>query len=101
MCVRLWTVWVSICLLPSEIEEIARVADTGEPVELVQSETETTAAVVFKTIADPYVGKMSLFRVYSGEVKGDSTLYNPNKDVNEKIGKVFNLCGKNSLTQSR
>lgn len=37
---------------PSEIEEIARVADTGEPVELVQSETETTAAVVFKTIAD-------------------------------------------------
>lgn len=86
---------------PSEMMEIARVADTGEPVELVQSETETTAAVVFKTIADPYVGKMSLFRVYSGEVKGDSTLYNPNKDVNEKIGKVFNLCGKNSLTQSR
>lgn len=82
---------------PSEIEEIARVADTGEPVELVQSETETTAAVVFKTIADPYVGKMSLFRVYSGEVKGDSTLYNPNKDVNEKIGKVFNLCGKKQL----
>lgn len=40
---------------------------------------------------------MSLFRVYSGEVKGDSTLYNPNKDVNEKIGKVFNLCGKKQL----
>lgn len=82
---------------PSEIEEIARVADTGEPVELVQTEEETTAAVVFKTIADPYVGKMSLFRVYSGEVKGDSTLYNPNKDAYEKIGKVFNLCGKKQL----
>lgn len=82
---------------PSEIEEIARVADTGEPVELVQTEAETTAAVVFKTIADPYVGKMSLFRVYSGEVKSDSVLYNPNKDANEKIGKVFNLCGKKQL----
>lgn len=82
---------------PSEIEEIARVADTGESVELVQTEEETTAAVVFKTIADPYVGKMSLFRVYSGEVKGDSVLYNPNRDANEKIGKVFNLCGKKQL----
>ncbi len=82
---------------PSEIEEIARKADTAEPVELVQSETETTAAVVFKTIADPYVGKMSLFRVYSGEVKADSMLYNPNKDANEKIGKVFNLFGKKQL----
>ncbi len=82
---------------PSEIEEIARQADTGEPVELVQTAEETTAAVVFKTIADPYVGKMSLFRVYSGEVKGDSMLYNPNKDANEKIGKVFNLCGKKQL----
>ncbi len=82
---------------PSEIEEIARKADTAEPVELVQTEDETTAAVVFKTIADPYVGKMSLFRVYSGEVKADSVLYNPNKDANEKIGKVFNLFGKKQL----
>lgn len=79
---------------PSEIEEIARVADTAEPIEVVQSETETTAAVVFKTIVDPYVGKLSIFRVYSGEVKADSTLYNPNKGVDEKIGKVYTLCGK-------
>ena len=79
---------------PSEIEEIARVADTAEPVELVQSAEETTAAIVFKTIADPYVGKMSLFRVYSGEIKSDSVLFNPNKGVNEKIGKVYTICGK-------
>lgn len=79
---------------PSEIEEIAYAADTAEPVEVVQSETETTAAVVFKTIVDPYVGKLSLFRVYSGEVKADSTLYNPNKGVEERIGKVYTLCGK-------
>lgn len=79
---------------PSEIEEIARNAETAEPVEVVQQEGETTAAIVFKTIADPYVGKMSLFRVYSGEVKADSQLYNPNKGAMEKIGKVYTLCGK-------
>lgn len=79
---------------PSEIEEIARNAETAEPVEVVQQESETTAAIVFKTVADPYVGKMSLFRVYSGEVKADSQLYNPNKGAMEKIGKVYTLCGK-------
>lgn len=79
---------------PSEIEEIARDAATAEPIELVQSENETTAAIVFKTIADPYVGKLSLFRVYSGEIKSDSTLYNPNRGCDEKIGKVYSICGK-------
>ncbi len=79
---------------PSEIEEIARKADTAEPVELVQTEAETTAAIVFKTIADPFVGKLSIFRVYSGEVKADSQLYNPNKGAMEKIGKVYTICGK-------
>ena len=79
---------------PSEIKEVGRKRDNAEPVELVQSETETTAAVVFKTIADPYVGKMSIFRVYSGEIKADSTYYNPNKGESERIGKVYTLCGK-------
>ena len=79
---------------PSEIKEVGRKADTAEPVELVQTEAETSSAVVFKTIADPYVGKMSLFRVYSGEIKSDASYFNPNKGENEKIGKLFSLCGK-------
>lgn len=79
---------------PSEIKEIGRKRDTAEPVELVQSEDETTAAVVFKTIADPFVGKMSIFRVYSGEIKADSVYYNPNREESEKIGKVYSICGK-------
>ena len=82
---------------PSEIEELGRQADTAEPVELVQSEADTTAAVIFKTIADPYVGKMSMFRVYSGEIKADSTLYKPNKGENERIGKVYTICGKKQI----
>jgi len=85
---------------PSEIEEIGRQADTAEPIELVQNEAETTAAVIFKTIADPYVGKMSMFRVYSGEIKADSTLYNPNKGENERIGKIYTICGKKQIEVS-
>ncbi len=85
---------------PSEIEEIAHVADTGEPIEVVQTEEETTSAIVFKTIADPYVGKMSLFRVYSGEIKSDSTIYNANKGVTERIGKVYTLIGKKQIETS-
>ena len=82
---------------PSEITETGRKADTAEPVELVQTEEEMTSAVVFKTIADPFVGKMSIFRVYSGEIKADSTYYNPNKGENEKIGKVYTICGKKQI----
>lgn len=79
---------------PNEITEIARNMKTAEPTEIVQEENDTTAAIVFKTVADPYVGKMSYFRVYSGKVKADGTLYNPNKDTNEKIGKIYCVCGK-------
>ncbi len=82
---------------PSEITEMAYTASSGEPVEVVQSETELTSAIVFKTIVDPFVGKMSMFRVYSGDVKSDSTLYNPNRGTQERIGKVFMLSGKKQI----
>lgn len=82
---------------PSEIAEIARDASTGEPVEVVQEVSDSAAAIVFKTIADPYVGKMSAFRVYSGEIKADSSIFNPNKGVSERIGKLYMLRGKKQL----
>ena len=86
---------------PSEIEQLAYTASNGEPVEVVQTEEETTAAIVFKTVVDPYVGKMSMFRVYSGDVNADSVLYNPNKGTQEKIGKVFLLSGKKQIEAKR
>ncbi len=82
---------------PNEIAEIAYDSKTGEPIEVVQDAGDTTAAIVFKTITDPYVGKMSMFRVYSGKITSDSTLYNPNKQSNEKIGKIFMLRGKKQI----
>ncbi len=52
------------------------------------------AAMVFKTMADPYVGKLSLFRIYSGTLSSDSQVYNANKGRTERIGQVFLLRGK-------
>jgi elongation factor G len=52
------------------------------------------SAMVFKTMADPFAGKLTLLRVYSGTFRSDSTLYNPNKKIKEKFGQVFLLEGK-------
>jgi elongation factor G len=51
-------------------------------------------ALVFKTTADPYVGKLTYFRVYSGSLRTDSHVLNPNKGKEERIGQVFYLQGK-------
>lgn len=53
------------------------------------------SALVFKSMADPYVGKLSLFRVYSGVFKSDSQVYNVNRDTTERVGQLFALRGKN------
>ena len=58
------------------------------------SVNDPLAALVFKTIADPYVGKLSYFKVYSGTMTPDTTVYNPNKEKNERVGKIFTLTGK-------
>ena len=55
------------------------------------------SAFVFKTIADPYVGRLSLFKVCSGVMKKDSMVKNVNKNIAEKIGKLYILRGKEQL----
>ena len=52
------------------------------------------AALVFKTLADPYVGKMSFFRVYGGKFSSESPVYNSTQQSDEKIGQIFYLRGK-------
>lgn len=54
------------------------------------------AALVFKTLADPYVGRMNFIRVFRGTLKADSQVYNPNKEKMEKIGQVLYVRGKHS-----
>jgi len=67
---------------------------TGEPEVREPKEEAPFSAFVFKTIADPFAGKLSLFRVYSGSISADSTVYNSKKDVKERIGQIFLLEGK-------
>ena len=86
--------------MPSPVDAEAFLAtDTksGDIVELEASENGDTIAVVFKTVADPYVGKLSIFRVISGVMKSDSTMYNPSKEANEKIGRLYTIKGKKQV----
>ncbi|PYO20294.1 MAG: elongation factor G [Candidatus Rokuibacteriota bacterium] len=52
------------------------------------------AALVFKTLSDPHIGKLSLFRVYSGTLRADATLVNASRSVRERMGHVSWLMGK-------
>jgi elongation factor G len=57
-------------------------------------ESAPFSALVFKTIADPYAGRLTLFRVFSGTVTSDSTFYNASRKITERFGNVFFLEGK-------
>jgi elongation factor G len=58
-------------------------------------EEEPFSAFVFKTVADPYAGKLNIFRVWSGTLQADSTIYNANKGVKERFGQILQIEGKN------
>jgi len=66
----------------------------GEEIEVNPKDEEPVCAFVFKTVADPYVGKLSYVRVFSGLLSTDSTLVNVNKGVQQKVGQLFLLLGK-------
>ncbi len=74
-------------LLESE-EEVVRKLSPGEPM----------SAFIYKTLADPYVGRINFFRVYSGSISPDSQVYNSSKDINERFGQVFSMRGKNQVS---
>ncbi len=65
--------------------------DTGEETEHHSSDTEPFAALAFKIATDPFVGKLCFFRVYSGTLDAGSTVYNANKDNNERIGRILQM----------
>jgi|AFSR01.1.fsa_nt_gi elongation factor G len=87
-------------LMPSPAESPAPKATdlrTGNPVELTPDPSAPLAAFVFKTTADPFVGKLTYFRVYSGTLRGDSQVYNAQKERDERIGQVFYMRGKTQI----
>ncbi len=70
---------------PGSEDTVSRTADPGGPL----------AAYVFKTISDPYVGRLNLFRVVSGTFRPDQTVLNATKGKDERVGHLHTLRGKN------
>jgi elongation factor G len=70
----------------------------GKEVERKPLQTEPLSAYVFKTIADPFAGRLSIFRVYSGSLKADSIILNASTGAKERIGQVFYLMGKKQIS---
>ena len=79
-----------------EIAILKKEDGSEEEVELSKNESEPVA-LVFKTVSDPYVGKLSFFRVYAGTVLADSMVYNINRNCSEKIGKLYMMRGKKQI----
>lgn len=83
-------------LVPSPVDakpEIGVDAD-GNEVEIIVDENAPTAAVVFKTVADPFVGKLSYFKVFAGKISSDTPLVNMRTGATEKINKALIIRGK-------
>ena len=80
----------SHALLDLLVEGVPSPAKKGSPIET----DATTAAFVFKTVADPFAGRISVFRVYAGEVKADTTLVNHRDHSKERLGSLMTLQGK-------
>jgi elongation factor G len=77
-------------LLDLLVEGVPSPAKKGSPIET----DATVAAFVFKTVADPFAGRISIFRVYAGEVKPDTTLVNHRDHSKERLGALMTLQGK-------
>jgi len=71
------------------------------PVERLETDMDTFQALVYKTLADPYVGKLSFARVNTGVMKADSVIYNLTKQKIEKIGLLYMVRGKSQFPVSQ
>jgi elongation factor G len=91
-------------LLPSPVDAAPYPAvnpATGSQVQLQADAAGALAALVWKTMADPYVGKLSLFRVYSGTLESDSRVQNSRTNSEERIGQIYVLRGKEQTPAAR
>jgi elongation factor G len=89
--------------MPSPVEKAAKTPiigknpKTGEEVTRDPDPEAPLTVRVFKTIADPFAGKLTLFRVFSGTLRADSNIYNSGRDSKEKMGNMFYLNGKKQV----
>ncbi len=81
---------------PTDIDDIKGInPETDEEVTRPSSDTEPFAALAFKIMTDPFVGKLGFFRVYSGTMKSGVSVYNSNKDYTERVGRILMMHANN------
>jgi elongation factor G len=87
---------VSALPAPSERPEVVGKNPQSTQLEIRKpSKSDPFSALVFKTFADPFAGRLSFFKVYSGELKSDSTILNATRGEKERIGQIYAILGKN------
>ncbi|HGG0418824.1 TPA: elongation factor G [Clostridium sporogenes] len=89
---------------PSPVETKKIEASEGinkNNIEISCNEKDPFSALVFKTIIDPFIGRLSLFKVMSGVLNEESSIYNSTKDKKEKVGKLYFLRGKQQIQTDR
>ncbi|MFH1422477.1 MAG: elongation factor G [Planctomycetota bacterium] len=83
-----------VTILPSAAESLGRKCKKSEEEIPLQMGEGVLCAQFFKSLTDPYVGKLSFFRVYSGTLSAGSTFFNPRTGKNEKAGNIYRVTGK-------
>lgn len=92
--------FVSHCF-PSPLDRGPRVGvvpDTGDSAERRPDPADPFSALVFKTIADPYSGRLSILKVFSGTVSQDGTFYNVKKEAKERYGQLLRIAGREQVS---
>ena len=89
--------FVTLLPSPDEAKTIDGTDKNGHPITFERRAEAFPAALVFKTFSDPFSGRVSLFRVYSGTFKSDTTYWNTTRDHEERIGKLQLLQGKQQV----
>lgn len=82
---------------PDKFECVGVDVSNGERFTAKYNDDVSMSARVFKTIVDPFIGKYSLMKICTGTLKPDTTVYNVNKDTEEKIAKIYVLRGKDAI----
>ena len=80
---------------PVDIEAIKGTDDKDNEIERKPSDSEPFSALAFKIMTDPFVGRLSFFRVYSGHLTSGSYVLNANKNVKERIGRILQMHANN------
>ncbi len=88
---------VKYCPSAAGSKPVKGLDENGEEIVREPGLQQPPTAYIFKTISDPYAGKITIFKVFSGEIKPDSTIFNSSKDSKEKLTHLYRLIGKKQI----